>query len=372
MSNVSQAISITLDKAEDLVNVTISAGLVPMLKSAPGIGKSSFAKQLAERNNLCFMPRYVSTYDPTDFTGMPHIKEGRTCFAPNGSFPLDGLDTPPVKPEYMDKYLKAKAAGASESQLEQYRYDGWLILLDELSSASDAVQVAAYRLLLEREVGDNRLHPKAFLMAAGNGANHGAVASRFGTAMRSRLVHYNIVSSAKSFIEWGESAGIDSRILSFVDFRPQYVTDFNAKDHHDTFACGRTIEFLNKQLEFIPDPESGKWAPLYEGTVGPAFANEFRNYLKVYHKILTFTEIEADPTGVAIPLDKPDELFALADMVQSKLTVDNIDNLIKFISRMPIEHRVTILRRACARDKSLTTTKAVLDTIKAVAAMNAM
>lgn len=364
MSNDLNKYGLTLAQATPLVEITLKAGLVPFLKSAPGIGKSSLAKQIADANNWCFMGRYVATYDPTDFNGLPFkAANDRTGFLPPNQFPLEGKDELPFNPELV---AKAKAhndrvqnEGLNEPLMDlesdDLRYSGFLILLDELPSAPDSVQVACYRFILEKEVGDEMLHSKAHVMAAGNGIEHGAIASEFGTAMKSRVVTYNIKACHKAFIEWGLNNGIDSRITNFAQLKPESVNSFNPDCPEDAFSCSRTLEFLNRQLAFIDDPAHRKYIPLYAGTIGSEHATNFWSFMKVYGQVATFDEILAAPDTVNIK-DEPQYQMAIADIAQNGLTVDNIAELMPFFYRLSPELRVVALRRAFIRDRDLTTT----------------
>lgn len=77
-------------------------------------------------------------------TGLPNIQNGRSVWSPNQSFPLQSMDEVPEG------------------------YDGWLLFLDEITNAPMAVQAASYRLILDREVGQYKLHDKVFIASAGN------------------------------------------------------------------------------------------------------------------------------------------------------------------------------------------------------------
>lgn len=364
MSNELSKYEVTLAEATPLVEVTLKAGLVPFLKSAPGIGKSSLAKQIAERNNWLFMGRYVATYDPTDFNGLPFKADNnRTGFLPPNQFPLEGKDELPFNPKLVAEAEEHNAkieSGELTGELidlnsESLRYSGFLILLDELPSAPDSVQVACYRFILEGEVGDEKLHSKANVMAAGNGIEHGAIASEFGTAMKSRVVTYNVKACDKAFVEWATNSGIDGRIINFAMLKPQAITHFDPNCPEDAFSCSRTLEFLNDQLQHIPDPENRKYLPLYAGTVGSEHATNFWQFMAVYSKVATASEILAAPDTVNIP-DEPQYQMAMADIAQNVLTLDNISELMSFFDRLEPEYRVVALRRAFLRDRELAST----------------
>ena len=69
---------------------------------------------------------------------------------------------------------------------EPQLYDGWLIFLDELTSAPKHLQAPAYKLILDRMIGTHKLHPRVVIAAAGIGRVRSAeVTSRAGGSISS-------------------------------------------------------------------------------------------------------------------------------------------------------------------------------------------
>ncbi len=48
------------------LNQIIPKGLVPLVSSSPGMGKSSIAKEYAKEHNLFLIDIRLTTYDPAD------------------------------------------------------------------------------------------------------------------------------------------------------------------------------------------------------------------------------------------------------------------------------------------------------------------
>jgi MoxR-like ATPase len=114
---------------------------------------------------------------------------------------------------------------------------GWLVLFDEFSSAPLSVQSAAYKIILDRKIGQHNLHPKALMMAAGNLMTDNAVVSPMSTAMQSRLIHLEMEVSLDDWKDWAYKNNVDSRIIAYVNHLPNKLHDFSP-DHNDkTFPC---------------------------------------------------------------------------------------------------------------------------------------
>jgi len=110
------------------IDVCTKANVVPYVVSSPGIGKSSIVAQVAKKNKLKLIDLRLSQCTPEDLQGFPMRTGDKATFTPFDIFPLEGEEVPEG-------------------------YNGWLILLDEMSSAPKSVQAAAYKLILDRQVG---------------------------------------------------------------------------------------------------------------------------------------------------------------------------------------------------------------------------
>ena len=158
---------VTPRKLTWLVALTLEAGLVPFISGSPGIGKSAIVKQLAKAGNLKLIDHRLSTSAPEDLSGLPHFVNGQAHFAPfAGLFPIEGMTEIPEG------------------------YDGFLLFLDEFNSADRDVQKSAYKLVLDRMVGQYKLHPSVRIVCAGNLITDRAIVTELSTAMQSRMIHF--------------------------------------------------------------------------------------------------------------------------------------------------------------------------------------
>lgn len=214
-------------QAQSILLDCISAGLVTMLHGSPGIGKSDIVKQVAETYNLKLIDIRLSQCDPTDISGFPQIqeikdKDGNTvdkkaAYIPMDVFPLENDSLP------LDKDGKEMS--------------GWLLMLDEINQAKQAIQSAAYKLILDRQVGQHNLHKNVAIVCAGNLETDGAITSRVGTALQSRMIHLEIKPDFQGWLSWARDNGIDPRITSFINYMPEKLHFFDPKHKDKTFAC---------------------------------------------------------------------------------------------------------------------------------------
>lgn len=315
-------------QATAMITKYIQAKLVPMLVGSPGCGKSQIVHAIAEHYNLKVIDLRLAQCDPCDIMGFPHIEHNKAGYVPMNTFPIEGDPIP---------------AG----------YSGFMLFLDEFNSASSAVQAAAYKLVLDRMVGIYHLHKNVAIVCAGNLETDNAIVQPMSTALQSRLVHLELVVDPKEWLDWAASENIDYRITSYINFKPGNLYAFQA-DHTDTtYACPRTWEFANRILTAM-DEGSKELLPMLAGTISEGVAREFLSFCKIHKEVSTTAQIVANPKGVKMP-DEPSILFALTGSISHNATKDNLDALMEFVVRMPIEFQVVCLRETVRRHPELKT-----------------
>lgn len=237
-----------------------------------------------------------------------------------------------------------------------HKYRGWLVFFDELPSAPRSVQAAAYKIILDRLIGNTPLHDQCFLAAAGNLMTDGAIVNEIGTALRSRMVHIHVESTADDYIELAATKlKLDTRIVSYLAFKKQNVNNFKqfqAGSSDETFACERTWEFASDLLKQISpnqnSPISDEWSTLLAGTVGST-ALEFVTFTHAFKDLPTFEEIIKNPTTAIIP-EKPAVRWLLAGMLVGNAEESNLDALMDYVARLPKEFQFVTVKMLWGKD----------------------
>lgn len=124
--------------AAQALGVAVAAQVPVLLWGAPGTGKTSAIKAMADAMGWPCETVIASIREPSDFAGLPVVIGAEVRFAP---------------PAWARRLA---AAGRG------------LLFLDELSTAPPAVQAALLRVVLERVVGDLDLPPGVAVVAAAN------------------------------------------------------------------------------------------------------------------------------------------------------------------------------------------------------------
>lgn len=300
------------------VETCMKARLVPLLVSSPGLGKSSIVKQIAEEYGLKLIDCRLSSMEPTDLNGLPWMNQGKAEFHPFDVFPIEGTPVPKG-------------------------YEGWILFLDEFNSASRAIQAAAYRVVLDREIGQHKLHDKCFVVAAGNKMTDNAIVNRLSTAMLSRVVHLNMTVN---FDDWKYDFAVpnkvDERVIAYLSMFPTKLMEFDPEKEDQTFASPRTWEFVSKLLKAYDKPLDEEAIPLLGGAVTVEHASAFVQFCKVFDKLIDIKKIEANP-NIEPPMDTP-ALWATITHLTNTVTPKNIGKVSTFLKKCPATFQIVFFR----------------------------
>lgn len=305
------------------------AGLVPFVQASPGVGKSAIMKLVAKDLNLSVIDHRLSTSAPEDLSGLPRFnEEGQACFAPFADlFPLAQNGIPP--------------AGT----------DGWMLFLDEFNSASKSVQAAAYKLILDRQVGQHKLHDQCVISAAGNLATDRAIVNNLSTAMQSRVVHLEL---EVNFEEWLYDVALpqnyDSRIIAFLSQYPSKLMDFRPDHNEKTFSCPRTWEFMNRLINGneVKDDKVG----LYAGVITSGVAVEFNTFTKVYQNLVRIEQVIRDPHGTPVPFDNSSKWATISHLMEGVNDL-NFDALSTYANKFDLSFKILFYRSVMVRQPNL-------------------
>ena len=302
-------------------------GLVPMVSSSPGMGKSDIIRTIADLFKLKVIDLRVSQCEPVDMQGYPGVIDGRMTFHIPEYFPIETDKVPDG-------------------------YDGWLLFLDEFNSGNKQTESAAYKLILDRAVYKHKLHSRCLIAAAGNLTTDRAIVNTQSTATTSRLTHYRMRVDHKVWVDWANAHKIDHRIISLMKFKPELLHRFDTSTNELTFPCPRTWEFASKVI--IDKNEISHITKIrLAGTVGEGAAVELATYCEIYQNLPTIEQIlNNHKSGLKVPKE-PSEQYAVTTMLAHSTTPDNIDRIIIAINRLPVDFQVITFKDIYKRSTKL-------------------
>jgi hypothetical protein len=293
------------------IEAMVEQKIPTFLWGAPGIGKSSIIRQIAEQSRIGFIDLRLSLMDPTDLKGIP----------------------------FYDKH-EHSAVWAAPSFLPK-EGEG-ILFLDELNSAPPAVQASAYQLILDRKVGEYELPSGWAIVAAGNRESDRGVVYRMPSPLANRFVHLEMDVDVNDYKEWAFKSGIDERIIAYIGYKNENLFTFDATKNEKSFATPRSWEFVDKVIK------SSMNEKLLLGSVGGAvghdIAVDFLSFCKVVDRLPDIEAILASGEG-EYPNDV-DVLYALSAGLVSK-TLQNeahVDNLLRYTLELQSEFAVMIVQ----------------------------
>lgn len=272
--------------------------IVPFLHGAPGTAKSALVRDAAERAGIAFWDVRLSIKDTVDLTGVPKIEKGKTVFAPPGWLPSEGPG---------------------------------VLFLDEYAQAMLSMQNVGGQLIYDRRAGDYCVPDGVLIVLASNRMQDRAGTTQTPQQINSRCVHIDVDAD---YDDWRNGyaleAGIDERIIAFLDFRPELLCQ-PSKDA-EAFPTLRTWEYASNILamELPPVVRNETLA----GTVGKGAAAELIGFIDTFEKgVSLWRDVFANPKKAPIP-DAGAPMYALMSVLARRVEYDTLETLITYLKRV--------------------------------------
>lgn len=294
---------------------------------APGVGKSEVVAQVAHDAKLDLRDVRLSLLDPVDLKGFPTVDPVKKLMR---WLPPD--------------FLPTKGKG--------------ILFLDEMNSAPQSVQAAAFQLILNRRIGNYELPSGWAILAAGNRSGDRSVVHAMPSALANRFVHLDFDVNHDDWNQWAIQNQIHSDIRAFLRFRSHLLHSFDSASNPVAFPSPRSWSFVNDiyQSNHSADTEF----ELIKGTVGEGAAVEFVAFLRSTTDLPTVEQVLQAPLKAKMPAN-PSAKYAMVTALDGLANTANISNILAYIGRMPVEFQVVFVRSVIRRDRSLIDTPAYRD-----------
>jgi len=254
-----------------------------MIWGQPGVGKSEVIRQIGAELDRLVIDIRLLLKDPTDLSGIPYYNEEhkRMLYAAPDELPpskdelnaylravgdknsVELSETPPDAFELNNIMKKVQdeieLSLEEKSKLMHVVVEGnAIILLDELSSATPAVQAAALQLVLERCIGTYKLPDEVAIVAAGNRAEDATQHFNMPTPLRNRFSHRTLEVDCDAWLDWAVSARVHPVVVGFIKSNRNHLNEFDPKNKAAyAFATPRSWSFVSDFLWSISD-ENGR------------------------------------------------------------------------------------------------------------------
>ena len=221
-----------------------------MLIGKHGIGKSRILEDYFSKKGAKVVTLFLGQMsDPGDLIGLPEKNEktGKTDFMLPYWFPTD--DTPIV------------------------------LFLDELNRARPEVLQTIMDLTLNRKLAGKKLpQGSRIISAVNNGAEYQL--TDLDPALVSRFNIYEFAPTVENWIEWAKEAGLDGRVISFIEENPEYLdseeeAEENLERTPDRRSWERTSNIIKNDSDLTNDH-----LVLLSGIIGNKAASLFYKHVQ--------------------------------------------------------------------------------------------
>ena len=266
MASVSDNLTITSVQARKAILKAFKAKRPLFLWGPPGIGKSEVVQEVADELGGHVIDLRMAQMEPTDIRGIPFFNKDINKM--DWAAPVD-LPTEELAAEYPIVVL----------------------FLDEMNSASPAVQAAGYQLILNRRVGKYVLPDNVVIVAAGNRDSDKGVTYRMPMPLANRFLHLEMRADFTSWQTWAVNKGIHKDVVGYLSFAKQDLYEFDGKSSSRAFATPRSWCFVSDLLNDEDDTDSDTLFNLISGAVGEGLAVKFAAHRKIAGRMPEPSEI---------------------------------------------------------------------------------
>ncbi len=314
----------------------LEAGQPVIITGPPGVGKSDIVDQVCKDLNRFKVDIRALLMDPVDFRGIPYVLKND-----------DGVyETHQSRPTILP-----------------YRED-LVIFLDELTAAPPMVQAACYQLVLDKQVGEHKLHPNTMIIAAGNRETDRAVVSRMPTPLANRFVHLELDVHVQSWLDWAVKNAIEPEIIAYIHMVPDHLFQFEPQKNEKAFptprSWGKQVNNTLAAFKKRGQPNCSMLLEIFQGSIGKFVGAEFTGFLDIWKTMPNPRMILQNPTVGDVPT-KPATLYALSTALAKLVDKGTMGNMAAYGKRLRKEFETLMVTDAVRRDESLKETEAYIE-----------
>ena len=333
VANIIETSAKTLIDNPDLANSLPAI----MLRGAPGVGKSTIVRTVAEKLGIGFIDVRLAQMERVDFAGLPSVENGVTEWNVPSFWPRD---------------MKSKG----------------IILLDEITSAPSDCQVAAYSVVLDRRIpNSNYVLPNGWLIvAAGNRTCDRAVVKTMSSALANRFVHFEVEANAEDWVKWATKNNINPAVVGFINYRPGLLFKMEGQNLEQGWPSPRSWERVSNSIKMFENNSNILRKVIY-GLIGNGAGLEFMEFYKMSSKFDSILAIMLDEKKEFELPSKADERYAVASAVVYHMWNGNnedehitrVNGFYKILKKMPSDFASMMIRSAMLGNKNVTALDAI-------------
>ena len=293
------------------------------LQGHPGVGKSASIISIARRIESETNKKVVITdirllmFNPVDLRGIPIAdKDKHTAVW--------------LKPEIFD-------LSCSDDVVN-------ILFLDELTSAPQSLQAAAYQIALDRKLGEHTLPSNTFVIAAGNYQDDFSVTYAMPSALKNRFMHFDIKTDVDAWLVWARENSINPIIINFIERHPDLLSTQDFNPDKPIIVTPRSWEMLSVLLNALDD-ETDKLEIMIAGVVGRSLAKMILNDIQAPYNIQDVIDGKTKDVPESIS-----DIQYVTKVLEQKIDYfiedeQKIKNILSFILNLPVDYGLRIFKK---------------------------
>ena len=257
---------------------------------APGVGKSQLIQQIGKKYGYKVIDVRLAQMSEVEIGGLIYPNEERT-----------------------------KTVWLAPDILPNAERDGekTILLLDEITSCTKRVQVAAYQLILDRKIGQYTLPEGTVVIALGNREDDDGVYIQLAAPLADRFeIHYLEPNFEDWKYDYALKAGVHPMVVDYLTFKPSALHTQTVSEDPMVFATPRSWVRVSDILKFDPDVDKAVVRHKIVGNIGQTEGSQFVEYCRRHRAVVTadsFLKGQAAPT-------EPDMVMVLISSLLNKVS----------------------------------------------------
>ena len=260
----------------------------------PGVGKSSIFEQVCKASNLLLIDVRLTQMEPTDLRGIPvpvskqivkavdnmvvgvEETEGFLEETVNETHVVESVEVHWAIPGFLPKINTDN--NMWDGMHNGHKYDGFILLLDELPNAAPSVQAGSYQLVLDGALGEYIVPSNGVVFAAGNRETDKGGTYKMPLPLVNRFCHIEMESNFKEWQRIAIIGGYNEKVIGYLSAHEGMLFEFNPKSADRGFPTPRSWEMVSDILndeEANPGTSRKVQNALISGAVGSGVAVDF-------------------------------------------------------------------------------------------------
>jgi MoxR-like ATPase len=201
-----------------------------------------------------------------------------------------------------------------------------------------------YQIINDRQIGEHRISDGVWIVGAGNRLEDKANVYEMSSPLLDRFEHIELaIPDLEEWTSWALSNEIDSRIISFLHFKPSYLFKFDAKSKDKAFPTPRGWEYLSSMIKGI-EKDYELLENIIASNVGEACAIEMIAFLRLSEKI-RIEDFLNNPEKVKEIREVDLKYSIVSELAQIyKKSEKNFDKIMKVVELLEPEFAILCLR----------------------------